>query len=56
VQQALHQRRHHIFVIGQRGNLLRRRARPVNNQRNLQLLARPVKLLVFRFSGMPWPP
>ena len=47
VEQALHQRGHYIFVIGQRGNFLRRRARPVNNQRHLQLLARPVERVVF---------
>ena len=52
VKQALHQRSHHIFVIGQGGNLLRRRARPVNNQRHLQLLARPVERVVFRIQRL----
>lgn len=52
MKQALHQRSHHIFVIGQGGNLLRRRARPVNNQRHLQLLARPVERVVFRIQRL----
>ncbi|MDU2497077.1 MAG: hypothetical protein E7D19_15600 [Klebsiella grimontii] len=48
VEQTLHQRRHHVFVIRQRRDLLRRRAWPMDHQGNLQLLARPAKLLMLR--------
>ena len=50
MQQALHQRRHHIFVAGQRRDVLRRNPWPVNNQRNLQLLPGPVKLTALRIQ------
>ena len=39
VQQALHQGGHHIFMLGKHSDALRRGARPVDDQRNLQVRA-----------------